>query len=178
MFAIPMRKQNWFAIFVVALIPVCLFSQGQPGATVISVDAAHIGAAISPSMFGIFFEDINFGADGGLYPELVKNRSFEFQEPLTGWHEILGYSPGKGLDPHKGELSIHTDAPLNATNPHFLRARVYESDYGFYNTGFRGMGVSSGAEYRFSAYVRSSGPTAIRATITDGKGHEIATGKL
>ena len=63
--------------------------------------------AISRTMFGIFFEDINFGADGGLYPELVKNRSFEFQEPLTGWHEVLGIS-GKGIDNPKGELE-HPD---------------------------------------------------------------------
>ena len=46
--------------------------------------------AISPSMFGVFFEDVDFGADGGLYPELVKNRSFEFLDPMTGWHEVFG----------------------------------------------------------------------------------------
>ena len=63
----------------------------------------------------------------------------------------------------KGELDIRTENPLNATNPHYLRARIYEPGYGFYNTGFRGMGVESGAEYRFSAYVRSNGPKAIRA---------------
>jgi alpha-L-arabinofuranosidase len=177
MFAIPMRKQNWFAIFVIALIPVCLFSQGQRGATVISVDAAHLGAAISPSMFGIFFEDINFGADGGLYPELVKNRSFEFQEPLTGWHEIMNFS-GKGLERPKGELLVREEAPLNASNPHYLRVRAYEPGYAFYNTGFRGIGMESGAEYRFSAYVRSDGPKALRFTITDPKGQELGGGKI
>ena len=81
MFAIPMRKKTWSAIFVFALIPLLLVSQEPTSNVVISVDGAHVGAAISPSMYGIFFEDINFGADGGLYPELVKNRSFEFQEP-------------------------------------------------------------------------------------------------
>ncbi len=141
------------------------------------MDAAHPGAAISPSMFGIFFEDINFGADGGLYPELVKNRSFEFQQPLTGWHEVLGFS-GKGLDRPKGELGIRTEEPLNETNPHYLRVRVYEPGYGFYNSGFRGMGVESGAEYRFSVFVRSDGPKAIRAVLLDGSGHEIGSGKL
>src|SRR5580698_11301144 len=125
MVAIPMRKKTWFVLFVVVLIPVLLLSQEPRSAVVISVDGAHPGAAISPSMFGIFFEDINFAADGGLYPELVKNRSFEFQEPLTGWHEILAYSLPKGLEPPKGELDIRTDAPLNATNPHYLRARAY-----------------------------------------------------
>src|SRR5271156_2086029 len=168
-----MRKNVPRAVLLLSILSVRLLSQQQQNTAVISVDAAHPGAAISPSMFGIFFEDINFGADGGLYPELVKNRSFEFTEPLTGWHETLLYSPGKGLDPPKGELSIRTEAPLNATNPHYLRARAYAPGYEFYNTGFRGMGVKSGAEYRFSAYVRSSGPTAIRATLTDSTGHEI-----
>ena len=144
---------------------------------VISVDAAHPGAAISPSMFGIFFEDINFAADGGLYPELVKNRSFEFSEPLTGWHEVLGFSK-KGLDPPKGELSVRTENPLNPSNPHYLKVRAYETGYGFWNSGFRGIGVESGAEYRFSAYVRSGGPKAIRFTLTDGSGHEVGSGKL
>jgi alpha-N-arabinofuranosidase len=172
-----MHKKILSAVFSLSLVSVPLSSQDQQNGTVISVDAAHPGAAISPSMFGIFFEDINFAADGGLYPELVKNRSFEFQEPLMGWHEVLGLS-SKGLDNPKGELSVRTEAPLNATNPHYLRARVYDPGYGFWNSGFRGIGVESGAEYRFSAYVRSNGPKAIRATITDGAGHEIGSGKL
>ena len=96
-----MSRRTWFGFLILTLFPVGLSIQGQQNAAVISVDAAHPGAAISPSMFGIFFEDINFGADGGLYPELVKNRSFEFQEPLTGWHEVLGFS-SKGLDQSKG----------------------------------------------------------------------------
>jgi len=84
-----MRKKISFAVLLLSLLSVRLSSQEQRNAAVISIDAAHPGAAISPSMFGIFFEDINFGADGGLYPELVKNRSFEFNDPLTGWHEIM-----------------------------------------------------------------------------------------
>ena len=133
------------------------FSQTDP--VVINVDAAHPGAAISPQMFGIFFEDINFGADGGLYPELIKNRSFEFSEPLAAWHEIM-VADTKGLAVSKGELLIRTDDPLNATNPHYLRVKAYDSGYAFYNVGFRGMGVQEGAEYRFSAYVRANGVTA------------------
>jgi hypothetical protein len=42
-------------------------------------------AKIEPNMWGVFFEDINFGADGGIYAELIKNRSFEFAKPLMGW---------------------------------------------------------------------------------------------
>src|SRR5580658_520170 len=127
-----MRKTTQFAALCLALIPACLFGQGNQDAAVIAVDASHPGPAISPSMYGIFFEDINFGADGGLYPELVKNRSFEFQDPMTGWHEVLGFS-AKGLDSPKGELGVHSEDPLNQTNPHYLRARVYEQGYTFYN---------------------------------------------
>jgi len=173
-----MPSKIWIALLLPALAPLALISHAQQSPAIISVDVAHPGAAISPQMFGIFFEDINFAADGGLYPELVKNRSFEFDKPLTGWHEVMGYSAAKGIDNPKGELSIHTEDPLNATNPHYLRARVYEPGYGFFNTGYRGIGVNSGAEYRFSAYARSGGPKAIRATLTDASGREIASGKL
>jgi len=87
-----MRAKIGVLFISLALFSISLWSQDQDQKKplVISVDAAHPGAAISPSMYGVFFEDINFGADGGLYPELVKNRSFEFQEPLTGWHQDLG----------------------------------------------------------------------------------------
>ena len=172
-----MWKSTSLAALVLALLPACLFGQDQQNDAIIHVDAAHLGAAISPSMFGIFFEDINFGADGGLYPELVKNRSFEFQDPLMGWHAVLGVS-SKGLDRPKGELDVRTESPLNESNPHYLRVRVSEPGYGFWNSGFRGMGVESGASYRFSAYVRGGGPKAIRATLTDANGREIGSGKL
>jgi len=145
---------------------------------VIAVDAAHPGARISPAMFGIFFEDINFGADGGLYPERIKNRSFEFDQPLTGWHAILPITSKGELGASKGELDLQTEDPLNASNPHYLRVRAYEPGFGLSNTGYRGIGVESGAEYRFSAYVRTGGPTAIRATLTDGSNHEIGAGTL
>jgi alpha-L-arabinofuranosidase len=165
-------------LFLVAAISsFCALGRSQQDSLVIDVDATHPGAAMSPQMFGIFFEDINFAADGGLYPELVKNRSFEFQEPLTGWHAALTIS-AKGIAAPRGEISVRTDAPLNATNPHYLRATAYEPGYSFYNTGFRGIGIEKGAEYRFSAYVRSGGAKSIRATLTDGAGHEIGSGKL
>src|SRR3974390_704838 len=120
-----MRVKIWltFLSFTVAFIVSTCRAQQNP--VVVNVDVTHPGNAISPQMFGIFFEDINFAADGGLYPELVKNRSFEFDKPLTGRHEILRFSAG-GIDNPKGELSIQTEKPLNETNPHYLRARVYE----------------------------------------------------
>lgn len=172
-----MSSKIWRHLPALLLAPTLLFGQ-QRDVAVIKADVAHPGAAISPQMYGIFFEDINFGADGGLYPELVKNRSFEFDEPLTGWHEVLGYSIGKGLDPPKGELDIRTEEPLNQNNPHYLRVQVRAPGYAFYNVGYRGMGIESGAEYRFSAYVRTHGPKAVRAVFTDENHQELGSGKL
>lgn len=172
-----MRSSLCISLFVLVIGHAVAPSQEQANPVVVHVDVAHPGAAISPQMFGIFFEDINFAADGGLYPELVKNRSFEFSEPLMGWHETLTVN-AHGLVGPKGEMAVRTENPLNATNPHYLRVRAYEPGYSFYNTGFRGMGVQSGAEYRFSAYVRSMGPKSIRATVTDAAGKVLAGGKL
>ena len=53
----------------------------------LDVDLSKSITKIAPTMYGIFFEDINFAADGGLYAELVKNRSFEFELPMMGWLE-------------------------------------------------------------------------------------------
>ena len=167
----------YLALLALVLTPPVLTNDAQPSLVTINVDVTHPGAAISPQMFGIFFEDINFAADGGLYPELVKNRSFEFNEPLMGWHEIMVVN-AQGIERPKGELDIRTDEPVNATNLHYLRVRVYDPGYGFYNVGFRGMGIDSGADYRFSVYARSNGPKTVRAVITDSKGNDIGTGKL
>jgi alpha-N-arabinofuranosidase len=178
MLANPMPAKHCLAALAVLLLPVAPVGQDQHAPTVIAVDAAHPGAAISPTMFGIFFEDINFAADGGLYPERIKNRSFEFDQPLAGWHANLNITPKRELGATQGELDVRTEDPLNQTNPHYLRVRAYEPGYGLWNSGYRGIGVESGAEYRFSAYVRSSGPKAIRGTITDASGHEIGSGTL
>ena len=172
-----MCSKSLLVFLSLALAPLIEIAQESSSPAIINVDVAHPGAPISPQMFGVFFEDINFAADGGLYPELVKNRSFEFSEPLAGWHEIM-VANAKGIDPSRGELDVRTEDSLNATNTHYLRVRAYQSGYGFYNSGFRGMGVEGGAEYRFSAYVRSNGPTAIRANLTSGSGREIGSGKL
>src|SRR6266436_3879921 len=84
------------------------------GATTITVQADKPGAKINPAMWGAFFEDINFGADGGLYAEMVKNRSFEFADPFMGWIKV---SPSLA----KGEITVLTDAPFRETNPHYVR---------------------------------------------------------
>src|ERR1700757_1385468 len=111
-----MLRKAFSGTLVLFIVVGAFVIRGQQRATVIAVDVAHPGAAMSPNMFGIFFEDINFGADGGLYPERIKNRSFEFSEPLSGWHEILTVN-ANGIAPPRGELDIRTQHPLSQTNP-------------------------------------------------------------
>ncbi len=80
----------------------------------LTIRADQPGMRINPAMWGVFFEDINFGADGGLYAELVKNRSFEFPEPLMGWRQISS-------SPDSGTLEVRTENPCIPANPHYLR---------------------------------------------------------
>src|SRR6186997_1433769 len=119
------------------LIAVPGLSFAADGAVTLRVRADQPGAQINPAMWGIFFEDINLGADGGLYAELVKNRGFEFPEPLMGWMKI---APSLA----KGDVRIATDKPFNAANPHYLMLRsAKEAPFGVSNEGFRGMGVKA-----------------------------------
>jgi alpha-N-arabinofuranosidase len=142
---------------------------------VITLEVNRPGPAISPTMFGVFFEDINFGADGGLYPERVKNRSFEFTEPLNGWRKV----ERAGAD---GELLIATERALNADNPRYLRIRVHNpaDGFGVANAGFRGIGVEAGAEYVLSAYVRANGsaPRTLHVELGEERGKPLGTATL
>ncbi|WP_217902255.1 hypothetical protein [Siphonobacter sp. BAB-5385] len=94
-------------------------------------------AEIQPTMWGLFFEDINMGADGGLYAELIKNRSFEFESPMMGWKEQK--------NPKASVLVLNRqDQP---ENPRFIRVKTEGGKYGLTNEGFRGMGVKQGVGY-------------------------------
>lgn len=123
------------------------------------------GTRINPAMWGIFFEDINFGADGGLYAEMVKNRGFEFPDALMGWSKL---SPSKA----RGELSIRNENPFNAKNAHYLRIESEGTDvFGVANEGFRGMGVKKGDAYNFSAQIRNvSGSPKLRLELYSSNG--------
>ena len=110
----------------------------------LDIDLSKPGAAIQPTMYGIFFEDINFAADGGLYAELVKNRSFEFPNPLQGWKTF-------------GKVEVREDGPFER-NPHYVRLSDpgHNQKYtGLDNEGFFGIGLKEGADYRFSVWARA-----------------------
>ena len=110
---------------------------------VFEVNTKKLGAPVQPTMYGIFFEDINYAADGGLYAEMVKNRSFEFPQRLMGWRAY-------------GKVDIKNDGPFER-NPHYVRLGYSgHSDKftGLENEGFFGIAVKEGATYRFSVWAR------------------------
>ncbi|MBT9394819.1 alpha-L-arabinofuranosidase [Hymenobacter sp. NST-14] len=124
-------------------------ARAQNPVATFTVQVNQPGAPIAKTMYGLFFEDINFAADGGLYPELVKNKSFETDDRLLGWKAIRGAAA-------LTDYSIITQNPISATNRNFLRltAATASPDAGLLNEGFRGMGVKAGAQYTFSVYLR------------------------
>lgn len=103
------------------------------------------GAAVSSTMYGIFFEDINFGADGGLYAEMVKNRSFEFPQSLLGWKSF-------------GQADVLEEGGPFSRNPHYVRLTPSEHSEmrtGLENEGFFGITVNKDSLYNFSVYMRA-----------------------
>ena len=107
------------------------------------VQTNKIGAEIQPTMYGHFFEDINYGADGGLYAELIKNRSFEFPQNFMGWNVF-------------GNVTLLDDGPFDK-NPHYVRLgdpRHAHKRTGIENEGFFGIGIKAGESYRFSVWAR------------------------
>ena len=135
------------------------------------VRADRPGAPISPTMYGIFFEDINFGADGGLYAELVKNRPFEFPEPMMGWTEVK-----RGT---RGSVMVPDQEPCFATNPHYVRIAARGTSRGIVNEGFAEIGVRQGEKYKFSASVRSpSTGTNLRVALVGDAGRVLAQAKF
>ena len=125
------------------------------------IQAGKPGAEIQPTMYGLFFEDINYAADGGLYAELVKNRSFEFPQHLMGWKTF-------------GNVTLQDDGPFER-NPHYVRlayAGHPHKQTGLDNEGFFGIGIKKGAEYRFSVWARvaeGETPAKIRVELADTK---------
>ncbi len=136
---------------------------------VIVVRADQPGAA--PMRVGVFFEDINYGADGGLYPERVRNRSFEFADPLTAWLPLEGTLPA--------QFEVRTEEPLHENNPHYLRLRGdgEEAGPGLSNDGFFGVAVEEGAVFRFSVYGRSADarPPALAVAVVGADGGVLAS---
>ena len=133
---------------------------------------AKPGTAIHSTMYGIFFEDINFGADGGLYAEMVENRSFEFPDRLMGWNMF-------------GNVQVSDVRPAFDRNPHYVvlgDSGHIEKRTGLENRGFFGMGLKKGLRYDFSVYARlhdaGSQPARIRVELVNAANNIITRQRI
>jgi|WetSurMetagenome_2_1015567.scaffolds.fasta_scaffold12500_3 alpha-L-arabinofuranosidase len=135
---------------------------------------------ISPDLFGLFFEDINYSADGGLYAELVQNRSFEYipteqkgWNPFSFWeYTTTNYS--------YGSISVETSAPVHPNNPHYMVLTIEhlgeKGGVGMKNFGFDGMALKAGDAYNFSVFARqlSSKPVTLTVSLQNRSGKILA----
>ncbi len=130
----------------------------------VTVAVGTPGARLNPAMWGIFFEDINLGADGGLASELVKNGSFEFTQFTMGW----AFSGG-------GSHAVRMVKPLHPNNPNYLEVTTDPTrPPKLANEGHRGMGVRKGETYTFSVFARAAAEVPVTLQITVlGQGGQV-----
>jgi alpha-N-arabinofuranosidase len=120
--------------------PLLLNSSATADGATLTVDLSRPGPKVSPLLYGLFFEEINHAGDGGLYAELVRNRSFEDANMAEGWTPVTG---GGG----EVSLSLDTERPLNGQNPHALKLVIRSPDdarVGVANGGYWGLPVGNG----------------------------------
>ncbi|MFI6934970.1 alpha-L-arabinofuranosidase C-terminal domain-containing protein [Streptomyces sp. NPDC050287] len=137
----------------------------------ISVDPAAKGAKIDDTMYGVFFEDINRAADGGLYAELVQNRSFEYSTA-----DNTSYSPLTSWTVDGTAQVVDDDGRLNERNRNHLALAAGSSvTNAGYNTGIR---VEAGKKYDFSVWARATGGTTLTVSLQDADGALAAARKV
>jgi alpha-L-arabinofuranosidase len=154
----------------------CCLAQWAFAQATITVDVNHPGHKISPTLWGIFFEDINLSADGGLYPELVRNRSFEDSDQPQYWTFA---APGDS----KSQAQIANNRPLNTFNTHYLRVDA-NGAFTLQNEGYWGMNIVQGDRYQLKLAARVDngfdnsfvGPLTIK--ILSSTGTELAGGQI
>lgn len=126
---------------------------------------------ISQNLIGIFFEDINYAADGGLYAELVQNRSFEYHPDDTEGRDSTWNSSKSwkllNFDKANGSFTIDTVSPIHKNNPHYAVVTIEETGKGtgIANQGYDGMFVKAGENYDFSMFIRVPSGKKNRITV-------------
>ncbi|HYK46492.1 MAG TPA: alpha-L-arabinofuranosidase, partial [Parafilimonas sp.] len=165
------------AILMAFVLHVAAIAQNK---TPITVQADKPVAAIQPTMWGIFFEDINMGADGGLYAELVMNRSFEFYKPMMGWTvQPVGDMPFAPFQKQftEGTVIVVNRQEKNTTNPRFIRITANNSSkrgLGLTNSGFNSMGIKKDVRYNFSfMYRQQTAGVKLYVELVDSTGKNL-----
>lgn len=166
----------------ILLLSIITLLSCEPTANVtVKVDSSKPRIQMSKDLIGVFFEDINYGADGGLYAELVQNRSFEYYkvpnyvdlEPLHAWELVE-------KEGASAKMAIKNAKPLNKNNTKYLQLSISKGEAGIKNTGFDGITINGGETYKFSVYMRRSSnfnePVSVK--ILNMKDNEIGSGSI
>jgi len=148
------------------------FADLKPVEAHIQVDATH-AKRISDLLLGIFFEDINYAADGGLYAELVQNRDFEYTLADKSGQD-KSWNPYKAWTTYDPSVTWRLDSvsPIHPNNKHYAALQVNRVGAGLVNEGFDGIAIQAQADYRFSVFARTKGkghPLRVRLIGRDGK---------
>lgn len=151
----------------------------QTGNPKITVDVNKPGHAISPTLFGIFFEDINLSSDGGIYPELIRNRSFEDADTLQNWKFIS--NDGKSIA-SISIANVHSRPPVPPLNAFNRKSLFIDADGAFRleNKGYWGMNIIKGNNYNFKIAARTSNGfnTPLKIRILNSAGNELANSEI
>lgn len=175
-----MKLRNLFVLLLALMLPL------TAGAGTLTADVGNTTVEMSDTLYGLFFEDINYGADGGLYAELLQNRSFEYEDVLnpkvadhyTGWGFNLAFGA-------TGTATVQTEKPLNENNPTYMRVNCTKGEYRFANLGYQsttfagGIPVEKGKTYRCFVYMRNAGDFngQVEIALTKRTGKSLAVPK-
>lgn len=149
------------------------FAGLKPLKATIQVDASR-GKSISDHLIGIFFEDINYAADGGLYAELVQNRDFEYSSKdgsRQGWDANYAWSVDG-----QGSMEIATEHPVHENNPHYAVLDIRQVGASLLNDGYDGITLKKGEKYDFSCFARIAGENKggkVVVCLLDQAGNEV-----
>ena len=175
-----MKLRNLFVLLLALMLPL------TAGAGTLTADVGNTTVEMSDTLYGLFFEDINYGADGGLYAELLQNRSFEYEDILNpkvtdhymGWGFNLAFGA-------TGTATVQTENPLNENNPTYMRVNCTKGEYRFANLGYQsttfagGIPVEKGKTYRCFVYMRNAGDFngQVEIALTKRTGKSLAVPK-
>ena len=172
-----MKIKNTFVVSAMAIAASCA-SLADGARISISPDAK--GVDMPKTMYGIFFEDINYAADGGIYPELLANRGFDWKtKDLEGWE--ADYRGGA-----MARITVQENAPLHPNTARHLRMECFGpgTGCGVRNKGFHGVSVEAGKKYDLTFYARGLEGYAggLRFVLEDGQEvvceAKLANGKM
>ncbi|MBO9573978.1 MAG: alpha-L-arabinofuranosidase, partial [Chitinophagaceae bacterium] len=160
---------------LLSLMLLVLILQTARAQDVLTIDTKN-KKPIAPTMWGLFYEDINRSGDGGVYAELIKNRSFDFPDPFMGWEA----QPARGDFARNDIFQVINQSEINPDDPKYLQVTVNAANnYLLANEGFGGVTVKKGVDYTFTVVYRVKTPgLTLKAEIFNSSNKSVGSTAL